>query len=218
MPPAPAAVLFDLDGTLADTLADLAASVNFVRAGRGLPPLPDPEIAKHIGDGAEALMARTVAPLEGEALSAAARQFKAHYLEHCLDRTRPFPGIPETLQHLAGIPLGIVSNKPRLQTARIARAFGWEARFGAIVAGDDLPQRKPDPRPLFAALARLGAQAAGSWMVGDSTNDLAAGRAAGMRTLAVAWGLQPLDRLLPLCPEAVAREPGDLPGILIAGR
>ncbi len=214
VPERPTAVLFDLDGTLLDTMGDLANSVNRLRSRRGLPSLSDRAVAGFVGDGPLTLMERVLPGLSRPELEAAEEEFLDDYLAHCTERTQPYPGIPEALDGLAGIPLGIVTNKPRNQTMRLVDSLGWRARFGAILASDDLERIKPDPLPIRTALERLGAEASGAWMIGDSTNDVEAGKAAGVRTILVSWGFQPLENVLPLGPDAVARTPREIPGIV----
>ncbi len=179
-------ILFDLDGTLADTQADLAAAVNATRRWAGLPPLPLPDIRGAIGDGARALVERTV-PVPG-ALEGALRFFLAHYGAHCVEETRLYPGVPEVLEVSRDRLRAVVTNKPERISRRILEALGVGGHFVDIVGGDSLPVRKPDPAGVLALMARHGIPPAETLMVGDSPVDVATARAAGVACAAVAGG------------------------------
>jgi HAD superfamily hydrolase (TIGR01509 family) len=130
-------------------------------------------------------------------------RYKAHYAEHCLDRTAPFPGVLEGLQRLAGkAALGVVTNKPAEFTRTILLGLRLDGFFEAVVGGDATGIRKPDPRPVLRALERLGYGPWDAWMVGDSPGDVEAGRAAGSGTCAVSWGYRPHDLLRAARPDA----------------
>ncbi len=179
------AVCWDLDGTLVDTLADLAAAANAVRGQVGLDPLPAAAVRGMIGDGVAALLTRVLAPLAPRAEDRAA--FLASYGAIC-DRSSPaFPGIRAAVDRLqaAGVAQAVVTNKPDAFVPRILAAAGLDAIRVRI--GGDGP-RKPDPAPVRLALARLGVAAERAWMVGDHRTDLAAGAGAGCRTVFCTWG------------------------------
>lgn len=191
------AFLFDLDGTLADTLPDIAASANFVRARHGLPPLPLAAVRTFVGDGARALLARALAEILPAAendraalLDAAMSSYTAHHEAQCTVHAKLMPGVPLHLEQLlaAGHPLAVVTNKPERLARCVLAHLGIADLFGAIVGGDTLPERKPSPAPLFAALRILGAPVLGATMVGDGVPDLRAGRAAGLSTIACLFG------------------------------
>lgn len=191
------AFLFDLDGTLADTLADLAASANHVRGLHGLPPVADATVRSFVGDGARTLLARAldgVLPAAGSARQRALDAAFAAYVEHhdrqCTVFARPFPGVREhlTALHAAGHPLAVVTNKPERFAVPIVRHLQLHDLLPVIVGGDTLPQKKPDPAPLQLALRQLGAAAAGGTMVGDGLQDLRAAKAAGLRAIACLFG------------------------------
>lgn len=195
--PAPSAFLFDLDGTLADTLPDIAASANHVRAQHGLPPLPLPAVQAMVGHGARALLALALAerlppdgPARGPFLDAAFTAYAAHHATACTQHARLFPGVAAHLAALAaaGHPLAVVTNKPRRFAVPIVAHLGLEPWLPVVVGGDDAAAPKPDPAPLQLALARLGASVAGACMVGDGLPDLRAGKALGIRTIACLYG------------------------------
>lgn len=194
----PPAFLFDLDGTLADTLPDIAASTNHVRSTCGLEPLSDDAVRPLVGDGARALLARALAPhLAGcergereRRLDDAFAAYGAHHSDQCRKRLRIYPGVRAELARLRakGHPLGVVTNKPERFAVPIIAHLGLADLLPVVVGGDTLAQKKPDPAPLRHALAQLGAPAMLATMVGDGLPDLRAGRAAGLRTIACLYG------------------------------
>lgn len=193
---APAPFLFDLDGTLADTLADIAASTDHVRAGFGLPPLGLAGVRPLVGDGARALIERALGELDGPASEQAAsvelglRRYLEHHEQQCTVHARAYPGVHEHLERLrrAGHPLAVVTNKPVRFARRIVAQLGLDQLLPVVVGGDSLPVRKPDPAPLRVALQSLGQPEDCGTMVGDGEGDLRAGRAAGLGTIACLYG------------------------------
>ena len=183
------AILFDLDGTLVDSRADLALAVNLTRRDLGLPEINESLVASYVGDGVRALLTRAL-PECPDRLEEALRLNRGHYQAHLLDRTRLYPGLPAALDVLLGLGyrLGVVTNKPREFTLPILEGLGVAGRFTAVVAGGDCPRLKPDPAPLRLALDLCGCGAEGSWMVGDHVADLAAGRQAGLRRALCRYG------------------------------
>lgn len=184
-------LIFDLDGTLIDSRADLAASGNHARNAVGLPALPLSQVVGYVGDGVDKLIERLVPATEKRA--AAKQAFEAHYHDHCCDATRPFDGLVEALDHLRshGWLLAVATNKPDAFTHAILRGCGIADRFAAVRGGDG--PRKPDPGQLRSILQELGGDAAQSWMIGDHHTDIRAGRAAGCRVLFCGWGMGHAD-------------------------
>jgi phosphoglycolate phosphatase len=202
----PTAVLFDLDGTLVDSLADLTASVNALLGEFGRPELAQSEVAAAIGQGARNLVQRTCAmrgvTLEGRAFEEAYGRFRAIYLERCCDATRPLPGALETIRDLAerGIPCGVVTNKPQGATDRLLAHLGFAPWIGAALGGDTPFGRKPSAEPVIEVARRLGATVPSErvWLVGDSKTDLDAAAAAGITAIGVRGGYdqgEPIDAL-----------------------
>ncbi|MBL9078349.1 MAG: HAD hydrolase-like protein [Planctomycetes bacterium] len=195
--PAPPPFLFDLDGTLADTLADLTASTNHVRARRDLPPLDAAAVRSFVGDGARALLRRALAPVlpadtaAAEAdLDAAFADYCAHHDRQCTVHARPFPGVRAHLEQLAarGHRLAVVTNKPSRFAVPIVRHLRLDDLLPVVVGGDTLAEKKPAPAPLWFALERLGAPRTAGTMVGDGLPDLRAARAAGLGAIACLFG------------------------------
>jgi phosphoglycolate phosphatase len=189
------AALIDLDGTLADTLPDIAAAVNAMRADLGRAPLVLESVAAYVGKGADVLVHRalTDAPdgCADPVLFARGRSaFYEHYRRVNGQAARVYAGVPAALDALRarGVAVACVTNKPREFTLALLARVALHAHFDAVVAGDDAAQKKPHPAPLLAACAQLDVAAADAVMIGDSETDLAAGRAAGCRVILVEGG------------------------------
>lgn len=180
--------ILDLDGTLVDSVEDLAASVNHALAVVGLPGRTVEEIRGFVGEGARLLLERSISP-HAELLEPALAAWRAHYEAHCLDRTRAYPGIPALLAG-AGRTLAVHTNKPGALARKILDGLGLGARFAVVLGGDEAP-RKPDPAGVRLIQQRVGAAPEETVFVGDSLVDLATARAAGVAHVAVTWGLVP---------------------------
>ncbi len=193
-------VAFDLDGTLADTAADLAAALNHALAALGRPPIPPASVRHLIGHGARALLRRGLA-VSGESGEALVEEgfpiFLEHYAAHICDGTILFPGIGKALDDIerAGAAVAVCTNKQEALTAKLLAELGWSARFAAVVGGDTLPVRKPDPAPLLEAIARAGGGR--GVLFGDSISDADTARAAGLPFVAVSFGFsdRPVEAL-----------------------
>ncbi|RPH44266.1 MAG: phosphoglycolate phosphatase [Burkholderiales bacterium] len=187
----PHAVFFDLDGTLADTAADLAAPVNAMRVERGLEPLPLDALRPFASMGARGLIGRGLGIVrEDPAFEALRIEFLERYEAGMVVHTRLFDGVPELLDALdaAGLRWGVVSNKVERYVRPILAALGVLERSVTAIGGDTTPFAKPHPEPLLHAAHLAGVDAAGCVYVGDDLRDVEAGRAAGMRTIAAAYG------------------------------
>lgn len=184
------AVLFDLDGTLADTAPDLIAAVNRLLVEESRPPLPDAALRPLVSKGGRALLARAFADLAEEARDALLPRFLATYAESLAVHTRPFDGIEALLAAIEarGWSWGIVTNKPEALAIGVVEGLGWSTRSRALVGGDTLPVRKPAPEPLWLAAAQLGIAPEACLYVGDDARDIEAARAAGMPSVAALWG------------------------------
>ena len=181
---------FDLDGTLIDSRADLAAATNRMRQRHGLPPLPLATATSYVGDGVRTLALRALegAPVDPDL---AAREIGETYAEHLTDHTVPYPGVDEGLRALraAGHILALVTNKPAPHARRLIDHFGWTPLFDVLLGGGDLPELKPSPLPLREAMRRTARSPADAWMVGDHHTDLEAARRAGVKSIYLESGI-----------------------------
>jgi len=187
----PAAVLFDLDGTLVDSAPDLAGAINELRGVHGLEPLPFTQLRPVVGSGARGMLAAGFGIGPDDSGFAALREdFLARYEGRLLRETRVFVRMEPVLQVLQarGVPWGIVTNKIARFAAPLVAGLGLRERCAVLVSGDTTPHAKPHPAPLLAAAAALHLQPAHCVYIGDDRRDVQAGRGAGMRTLAAAWG------------------------------
>ena len=184
------AAFFDMDGTLIDSKADLAATVNHTRRDLGLGELPTETVIGFVGRGARYLLDHAIPERTGESVAAI---FRSHYAEHCCESVTLYPGVRETLEALArrGWLLGVNTNKPNFATRMILEKFGLDRLFGAaVIAGGDCAEMKPSALPLRACAAQLGGHrlSPDDWMVGDSWTDLDCATNAGVRGAFCAYG------------------------------
>jgi phosphoglycolate phosphatase len=215
MPQSPTFV-FDLDGTLVDSVPDLATALNRVVARRGLAPFDHAAVARMVGDGARVLLERAFAARDKPLDEAALADFLADYGLHAADATRPYPGVAETLAGLAasGWRLAVCTNKPEVPARRLLAALGLDGFFAAVGGGDSFPVRKPDPRHLLATIAAAGGTPGQSVMAGDHANDVAAAHGAGIPCIFAAWGYG--TPAMGQGAAAVAARFSDLPGFAVA--
>ncbi len=184
------AVLFDLDGTLIDTAPDMVRVLHEMTADYGAPTLPYERVRSYVSNGSLGLV-RLGFP---DADEAEQRRLQAEYLERYTDNTcrdsRVFDGLEPFLDALddASIVWGVVTNKPTVMTASLLDGLKLTSRMACIVCGDTLPQRKPDPAPLFLGARQAGVAPRNVVYVGDAERDIAAGKAAGMATVAAGFG------------------------------
>ncbi len=182
----PDTFLFDLDGTLIDSLPDLATAVNLLRSELSLPPLPSERVRQMIGDGATMLIRRA---LPEKAFSAQqVHRFLILYRTHLLDETRIMPGVENFLMQHQGEKMAVVTNKPYDLTLALLCELGLDAFFCVIIAGDSNLPKKPDPQPVLQALRELENTPETAVMIGDHHTDLRAGQAAGVKTCFCAFG------------------------------
>ena len=185
------AVLFDLDGTLADSAGDLALALNRIRESRGLAPLPPAALRPYASSGARGLLHRGMDVTPDHAEYAALRElFLANY-EACLaETTTLFDGVADTLDAIEarGLRWGIVTNKFERFTVPVVEALGLAGRAAVVVGGDTTPHAKPHPAPLLHAAKAMGVAPSACVYVGDDLRDIEAGAAAGMATIVAGYG------------------------------
>jgi len=211
------AVLFDLDGTLVETRQDIATGVNLLLVERGYAPMPVDAVARYVGHGARNLITRCLeesgAPSSSaDDLEQALHRFRIHYGAHLLETTHAYPGIPDLLGRLAraGIALAVVTNKPEDLSRGILRGLDLSRFFRVVIGGESLPERKPHPGPLLQAREELAAQQGETLMVGDSTIDIEAARAARVAVAAVTWGFSSRESLIAASPDYLPADPAAL--------
>jgi phosphoglycolate phosphatase len=182
-------VMFDLDGTLANTGRDLANAVNHTRAHFDLAPLPDSLVHVHVGRGVEHLLRHSLPEQVPDHFQEVMQVFVSWYENHLLDTTVLYPGVHDVLAYFRGKRRVVVSNKMHRFTVAVLRGLGVEEEFDVILGGDSGPQKKPHPGLLNAVLDHFGFSASQAVMVGDGDTDVEAGKRAGTVTCGVTYGL-----------------------------
>jgi phosphoglycolate phosphatase len=184
------AVVFDLDGTLLDTAPDISAAANQMLAELGLSQVPEERVRDFIGRGVANLVRRLLEEAGAGGFDAAMARFEAAYLEGVARRSRPYPGVVEGLAMLsdARMPLACVTNKSSRFTEPLLQATGLRRYFGAVVSGDQVARKKPEPDAIVAAADALGVPVRSAWVIGDSANDVLAAHAAGCPVAVVPYG------------------------------
>jgi len=203
-------LLFDFDGTLIDSKVDIATAVNLTLGDLGLPLRSVEEIFSFVGDGVKRLLRLSVGEDNPEQYDRALDVFRGHYLEHCVQTTRWYPGIWEVLQHYQDRRKVIVTNKSLEYTLAIVDGLQARDLFQHVEAPRDTAELKPEPVMLERALAVLGADSQHTVMIGDSTNDVRAAQAAGIRACAVGYGYGNRERVEALQPDFYCETPHDL--------
>ncbi len=212
------AVLFDLDGTLADTAPDLGLALNLLRREEGLNALPDDIIRPVASHGARGLiqLGFQLGP-EDARFNDLRDRFLAHYTAHICDGTHLFPGMTEVLQQLENrkMPWGIVTNKPARFTDPLLEKLHLPFSPGVVVSGDTVGVAKPDPRPMRFACEQIGIAPEHCLYIGDAERDIEAGRAVDMTTAIAEWGyLSDADRPETWGADYHLTQPSSIPGIL----
>ena len=207
------AILFDLDGTLIDSVTDLANSVNFTLAKLALPLHTQEEIRTFVGDGVQKLIKRSLGPDHAARSADAFALFMDHYGTHCTDNTVLYPGVAEILSQLTeNFSLAVLTNKSRKFSMQILQALAVDSYFREVLGGDSLPTKKPDPAGIFYL--------AGKWqldpvhdmvMVGDHATDIEVGQRAGCKTVFIESGI---GETRGLAPDFTIKSMLQLPGIL----
>ncbi len=203
-------LLFDFDGTLIDSKVDIATSVNLTLRDLGLPERTPDEIFGFVGDGVKRLLRLSVGEENLAQYEEALQIFRLHYLTHCLDTTRFYPGIGAVLQHFHSVRKAVVTNKSLEYTLKIIEGLQVAELFTAIESPEDSSELKPDPGMLLRALDKVGVSPDRAIMVGDSTNDVRAAKAANMKVCAVGYGYGHREKVMALDPDYYCEKPEDL--------
>jgi phosphoglycolate phosphatase len=192
--------LFDLDGTLIDSRADIAHSLNFALARLDLPPLTESQVTDLVGDGIQKLLERALRKTTGSdptdlLTKEGIRLFREEYSSHLLDKTRLYPHVKEALDSLFWARFAVVSNKPESLSRRILEGLDIANRFTIILGGDSIQNRKPAPESLLKAMDICSALPPETAMIGDSVVDIQAGKAAGVTTCGILGGYRSEEEL-----------------------
>ena len=183
-------LLLDLDGTLVDTVPDLASALNRLMESRGLAPFGFKETAGFVGDGVAVLVGRAFAARGLTPDATAVADFAGDYGRHAADESRPYPGVTDLLRALSaeGWRLAVCTNKPESAARALLEALNLMPLLCAVGGGDSFPVRKPDPRHLIATLDAAGGRSGRAVMAGDHANDIVAARGAGVNSVFCTWG------------------------------
>lgn len=182
-------LLFDLDGTLVDSRADLSNAVNHALKATRQPEQFQVEIVPHVGNGLRVLLSEVMGPVSDEILESAILAFSDFYADHCVDHTVLYADVAECLRefHLR-LKIGVVTNKPEVFAKKIIQELGVGEYVSVIVGGDTLPEKKPHPAPVLKAVSDLGGISTSALVVGDGAQDIMAGQSAGVLTCLARYG------------------------------
>jgi len=202
-------LIFDLDGTLIESKWDIATAVNLTLGDLGLARRPQEEIFSFVGDGIKRLLRQAVGEENHSRYEEALRVFRGHYLAHCLDRTRFYPGVEHVLTHFAGKHKAIATNKSLEYTTKILEKLGAH-HFAYVVGGDNGYGLKPEPGMLVKVMEALNVDRERTVLVGDSTNDINGGHNAGIRVCAVGYGMGNREKMAACGPDWFIERPEEL--------
>ncbi|MEN8174808.1 MAG: phosphoglycolate phosphatase [Pseudomonadota bacterium] len=219
----PEMILIDVDGTLVDSVPDLAYCVDEMMKALGQPVRGEERVRDWVGNGVERLVRRAlVGQLEGEPSDAEFERaypiFLELYADNTSKRSRLYPGVREGIEYLKqqGYPLGCVTNKAAQFTLPLLKDLGIHDNFAVVISGDTLPKRKPDPLPLLHAAEYFGVAPESALMIGDSVSDVKAARAAGFHIICMSYGYNHGLDIRDFGPDVVIDSMAELPGVLPA--
>ncbi len=216
----PRLALVDLDGTLIDTLPDIAFCVDEMLVRLGLDPVGPARVRDWVGNGVDVLVERALSgrldpSTDPQRCASALPTFMQLYEEHTSGRSHVYDGVHDGLEYLrrAGVALGCVTNKPSRYTTKLLSAFGLDGYFPLVVSGDSVTRRKPHPMPLLHAARHFHIEPGDGLLIGDSANDVQAARAAGFRIVCVTYGYNRGDDIRAWEPDAVVDSLSELPNL-----
>jgi len=181
-------VIFDLDGTLVNSIKDITDSLNYATGPFNLAPKTVEEVAALVGEGITRVIERVIGEERLQHRDEAVKRFLEFYSEHIVDNTFPYPGVKETLEGLNGYKKAVISNKREAFSIKVLEALNLYRFFGLVIGSDSTSEKKPSPVPVLHALSTFGLNTNDAVMVGDSNLDIAAGKAAGVKTIGVTYG------------------------------
>ncbi len=210
--PQPRAYIFDLDGTLVDSLRDVAESLNACLELLGLPPRPIDDYRYMVGEGIPRLCQRAIGEAYPHLVPRLGELARAVYRTRVLRHTRPYPGVPQLVQRarVCGIKLGVLSNKPHELTLRVIGAFWPNGCFASVYGYIEDEFRKPSPYYLRRICSALAVRPAETWVIGDTPTDMATARAAGAVGVGVTWGFRPRGDLEAAGAQIIVDRPDEL--------
>ena len=203
-------VLYDLDGTLVDTLADIAEATNHMLQTLQAPPMPADAIRRFVGRGVQELVAACLKTDEPQRVEEGVAVYRAYYSQHLLDHSRLYPGAIALLDHFASRPQAVVTNKPNPFSQQILEALGVARYFVEVVAGNSAYPRKPDPASVQALMVSTNVHPHDTVLIGDSPTDIETGRNAGITTVAILHGLTDEPELALAKPDWLVRDFAEL--------
>lgn len=202
--------IFDLDGTIVDSLEDIADSVNWVLKKFKLPERSQSEIRQFIGGGVHELFRKSIGTDDEILIDKAVKIFEKYYIEHCVDKTVLYPEVREMLDFLKSKKLAIVSNKPYKIVMETLKKLSILNDFKVVLGAESAENKKPHPEPVIKALKLLNSSPECALMIGDGTTDIQAAKQAGIFTCAVTYGYRDKNELMKLKPDFMIERIGDL--------
>ncbi|MDR2251842.1 MAG: HAD-IA family hydrolase [Endomicrobium sp.] len=207
-------LIYDLDGTLVDSLGDIASSVNSVREDNGLEHLSLKQIRSYLGSGVNALISKAI-PDKSEKVEQNVDGFKYYYKRRMLDSTVMFSGVKEMLESLKDKKKAILTNKNEVYAKEIVEKLGIADYFVEVWGGDTLDVRKPDPKTILELVKTTKSKLSKAVMIGDSANDFLVAKAAGVHIIAVAYGYCDLDQIKAYSPKYIVKTPQEIADIVL---
>ena len=203
-------ILFDLDGTLADTLQDVGDAINHALYRMGRPAMPPERIRRAVGPGREAFIQQVFPGVKNPDYEAFIGLFRAFYWDHCLDRTRLFEGMGTVLERIGDLKLGIASNKPKRFSEKILKGLGIRKRFQLVLGPGDVKKAKPHPEMILKSVEALGGSIETTLFIGDTEPDMQAGQDARVRVCAVRYGYGDWDEVMKRNPDYAAETAAEI--------
>ena len=203
-------ILYDLDGTLVDTLEDIAQAVNHTLSLFHVAALPSQEIRRHVGRGVRDLFASCLNTHDAAQIEQASEQFLAYYAHHLADRSTLYPGARRLLDYFKARRQAVITNKPNPHARELLRVLGVDRYFLRVIAGDDGFPKKPDPAAMLAIMEQEHVVPAATLFIGDSPIDMETGRRAGVLTVGIAQGFCDPEELAAASPDLLVRHCDEL--------